>query len=122
MALDNARSTRNGLQDQIRPYLVDYRESMPTKLAPGHPLQNSLPRYSPLPGSTPDGAELTGSWNAAAALGFLDFTPSTSASVVRHELRYVAGPDYDADDENIVASVNVGQPSHFESLAGLGTP
>ena len=42
--------------------------------------------------------------------------------MVRHELRYVAGPDYDADDENIVASVAVGSASHFETLAGLGTP
>ena len=121
-ALNTARAVRNVLQDKIRPILVDYRESMPTKLPSKHALQDTLPRYSPLPGSTPDGAEATGSWNAAAVLAFFDFTPSTSASVVRHELRYVAGPDYDADDENIIASVNVGSPSHFETLTGLLTP
>ena len=37
-------------------------------------------------------------------------------------VRRGAGPDYDADEENIVASVDVGQPSHFDTLAGLGSP
>ena len=122
MALNSSRKTRIGLQDQIRPFLVDYREAVPAKLAPNHPLQFSLPRYSPLPGATPEAAELSGSWNVAGVKAFFDFVPSASASVVRHELRYVAGPDYDADDEVIVASVDAGQPAHMETLTGLGTP
>ena len=120
--LRNARGTRNKRQDGIRPWLVDYRAAVESALPPGHELNDTIPRYSPLPGATPDAAEATGAWNAGTTLAGLDFTPSTSASVVRHELRYVAGPDYDADEENIVASVDVGQPSHFDTLAGLGTP
>lgn len=122
MALNSSRKTRIGLQDQIRPYLVDYREAVPAKLAPNHPLQFSIPRYSPLPGATPEAAELSGSWNVAGVKAFFDFVPSPSASVVRHELRYVAGPDYDADDEVIIASVDAGQPPHLETLTDLGTP
>ncbi len=117
-----ARGTRNKRQDDIRPWLVDYRAAVEGALPPGHALNDTIPRYSPLPGGTPDAAEATGAWNATSTLAGLDFTPSTSASVVRHELRYVAGPDYDADEENIVASVDVGQPSHFDTLAGLGAP
>ena len=120
--LRNSRGTRNKRQEDIRPWLVDYRASVESALPPGHELNDTIPRYSPLPGSTPDAAEATGAWNAAISQASLDFTPSTSASVVRHELRYVAGPDYDADEENIVASVAVGQPAHFDTLAGLGTP
>jgi hypothetical protein len=120
--LSNVRGTRNKRQDNIRPWLVDYRAAVEGALPPGHELNNTIPRYSPLPGATPDAAEATGAWNGTTNLAGLDFTPSTSASVVRYELRYVAGPDYDADEENIVASVDVGQPSHFDTLAGLGTP
>ncbi len=122
MALNAARATRNAIQDKIRPILVDYREAMPTKLAPGHALQTTLPRYSPNTGSTPDGAEAVGLWDAPLVKAVLTFNPSTSASVVRHELRYVAGADYDAEDENVVASINVGDLSRFETLAGLLSP
>jgi hypothetical protein len=120
--LRNVRGTRNKRQDLIRPWLVDYRAAVEGALPPKHELNDTIPRYSPLPGGTPDAPEATGAWNGAISQASLDFTPSTSASVVRHELRYVAGPDYDADDENIVASVDVGQPSHFNTLAGLGSP
>ncbi len=120
--LRNARGTRNKRQDDIRPWLVDYRAAVEGALPPGHELNATIPRYSPLPGGTPDAAEATGAWNETTNLASMDFTPSTSASVVRHEFRYVAGPDYDADEENIVASVDVGQPSHFDTLAGLGAP
>ena len=117
-----SRGTRNGLQDQIRPILVDYREAVPSKLPPHHSLLESLPRYSPLPGSTPEPANISGIWDAATSMAFLNFTPSPSASVVKHQLRYVPGPVYDADDENVVDNILVGSPSHFQTLAGLPLP
>lgn len=120
--LRSARASRDALQDQIRPMLVDYRVAVPTKLPPSSPLIDSIPRYSPEGGATPEPADATGSWNVAAGKAFIDFTPSPSASVVRHELRYVAGPDYDAEDEEIAGSINAGSPSHFETLAGLPIP
>jgi len=120
--LRNARSARNVRQDAIRPWLVDYRAAVPGALPPGHALLGTVPRYSPLPGATPDAAEATGAWNPASSQATLHFTPSTSASVVRHELRYVAGEDYDADDETIVGSVDVSGEPVFHTLAGLGAP
>jgi len=120
--LANSRATRNSLQDQIRPILVDYRAAVPGKLPPNHPLLDTIPRYSPLPGSTPEPATLSGTWNAGASKAFLDATPSPSASVVTYQLRYVPGPTYNAEDENIVGNIATGSPLHFETLAGLATP
>ena len=120
--LANSRATRNSLQDQIRPILVDYRAAVPGKLPPNHPLLDTIPRYSPLPGSTPEPATLSGTWNAGAGKAFLDATPSPSASVVTYQLRYVPGPTYNAEDENIVGNIATVSPLHFETLAGLATP
>ncbi len=122
LALAGSRSSRNTIQDQVRPFLVDYRESVPAKLPPNHFLTDTIPRYSPLPGATPEPANATGSWDVPASKAFIDFTPSPSASVVRHELRYTPGPEYDAEDESIDSSIPVGSASHFETLSGLPTP
>jgi hypothetical protein len=61
-------------------------------------------------------------WNATTNLAVITFVPSPSASVVRHELRFVAGPDYAADDESIVASIPTSNPPQFETIVGLTTP
>ncbi len=120
--LDTARSVRTATEDQIREYLPGYREAVPAKLPPDHPLIGSLPRYSPLPGSTPDAAVINGLWNSSTNLAVITFVPSPSASVERHELRFVAGPDYAADDETIVVSIPTSNPPQFETLVGLTTP
>ncbi len=117
--LDNARSFRNGIQNQVRPILVDYRDGPGARLAPNHPLLDTIPRYSPLPGGTPEPANATGHWDVPLGLAVIEFTPSPSTTVARHELRYVPGPEYNADDESIAGSINVGSPSRFETLAGL---
>ena len=113
MALDSSRSLRNALQELIRPTLVDYREAAVAKLPPHHALLGSLPRYSPLPGSTPDAVNATGHWDVATGMAVIDFTPSASASVVSYQLRYVPGPDYHTDDESIGQTISAGSPLHF---------
>lgn len=120
--LSNARAAREALEAQVRDCLPDYRKAVEAKLPPDHPLIASLPRYSPLPGSTPEPASANGMWNAATSLADITFTPSASASVVRYELRYVAGPDYHADDESVAGSLLVGSPLVFNTLAGLPGP
>lgn len=119
--LDTARSVRTATEDQIREYLPGYREGVVAKLPPDHPLQGSLPRYSPLPGGTPEAATANGTWNATTSLAVITFVPSPTASVVRHELRFVAGPDYAADDESIVASLPTSSAPQFETIVGLTT-
>ena len=118
-ALDLARATRTSWEEQILGYLPDYRAAVEAKLPADHPLLSTVPRFSPLPGSTPDAANASGSWDAVAQLAALTYAPSPSASVVSYQLRYVAGPDYHTDDENVVATHAAGSPAHFETLLGL---
>ena len=122
VALDISRDTRTGWEHQILAYLPDYRAAVEAKLPPDHPLLGSVPRFSPLPGSTPDAANASGSWDVALQQAVFTFAPSPSASVVSHQLRYVTGPDYRIEDENSVGSVAVGAPAHFETLLGLPGP
>lgn len=122
VGLDSARGVREALEAQINDYLPAYREAVAARLPADHPLQASLPRYSPLPGSTPEPATANGTWNSVTGMADIAFIPSTSTSVVRYELRYVAGPDYNSEDESTAGTIAAGSPSVFHTLAGLPAP
>lgn len=115
------RETRNDIQGQIAPVLKAYRQVMPTYFPPGSALTESLPAYSPGPGGTPKPVDLTGTWDAAAAVARFTFTPSLDPALATYELRVVPGPDYVADDETTVASLpGTTAAREFASASYLG--
>ena len=114
-----ALQERNDIQDQIQPLLVSYRKKLPTKFAVGHALVASLPDLSPPPGSTPDGVTISGAWDALLGQAKINVGASTSADVVRLELRVCSGATFDTNLENVVASLTPAQPREFLTLADL---
>lgn len=117
-----ALQERNEIQDQIQPVLVSYRKKVPTKFAKGHPLIVSLPDLSPAPGSTPEDVTINAVWDAALQLAKITFGLSPSADVVRYELRFCSGANYDTNVESVVASLSPTDPREFLTDAGLAAP
>lgn len=113
------RGKRDDVQAKIYPILKAYRQKVPTKFPPGSALVTSLPLLTPLPGSTPQPPALAGAWNAATGVADLTGTASTSASVVRHQLRGCPSEDYSTDDEAVVATLEGAVPLVFHTTFGL---
>ena len=114
---------RNDIQDEIAPILRDYRKAVEARFAPGHALMESLPRYSPVPGTKPVAPKITSAqWSAVSSVSEVAFTPSPSTDVVRHELRVVPGAVYDRDLETTDGTLAVGEPPVFQTSSLLGSP
>ena len=58
---------------------------------------------TPLPGSTPDAVVLSGVWDAGETAAALAWTAVTDNKVINLQLRATAGPEFDPDDETIIA-------------------
>lgn len=113
---------RNGVQDRIYAVLKAYRAKLPTAFAEGAAIVETLPLLTPLPGSTPQSPGLVGSYSTANSRAEFAGVASTSASVVRHQLRICLGAEFDQDLEQSVGSILVGQPLTFLVTTGLGAP
>jgi hypothetical protein len=114
---------RNDLQEVIAPLLRDYRQAVPGRFGGEHALVASLPRYSPPAGNKPAKAVVTSAmWDGAEGRAEVEFTPSTSGDVARHELRVCAGAEYDEDLEVIAGSLAVGEPPVFHTVSLLEAP
>ena len=117
-----SRELRNDLQDEIYEILKLYRVAVPSAFAPGNALIDSLPRLSPLPGSTPDAVSVSASYDATAHQAVIGWTASTDANLDRYEVRGVPGPDYSGDDEAVLGTVEKDEPREFRTDFALGTP
>lgn len=118
------REERNDLQDKIYAVLKAYRRVMPTMVPPGHALAASLPALSPAPGGTPEPVALTGTWEAASQQALLTWGASAEATLDHYEVRAVPGPDYDGEDETVVAAVARDAPRELRTaqfLAAAGS-
>lgn len=114
-----ARAVRTATEELALPYFPLYRTAVEGRIPADHPLIAALPRYSPLPGSTPNPANASGSWDPVLGMAVIVFSPSSSANVVRYELRFVSGPDYHTDDESSDSSILASAPHRFQTLSGL---
>jgi len=76
-----AREERNDIQDEIYVILKSYRAVLPTMFAAGHALVESLPRLTPLPGSTPTAVTATAVWDAAAGQVRIGFSQSSDPNL-----------------------------------------
>jgi hypothetical protein len=117
---DNVRETRNDTHKLAYDCMRDYRAKVQNELAPGHALLESLPLLNPDTSKNPDAPEATGAWNAATEKADLSGTPSTSATVVRHEVRYSPEPEYNPENEIVLATIPTGQPLTYSTDIGLG--
>lgn len=119
---DITRGERGAIEKEIYAFLKAYRKKLPTKFAQDDPIATSLPRLTPLPGSTPDGVVATGEYDEIAALAKITWTPSSDPNISHYEIRWVAGPVYSTEDESISGSVQPGDPLEFFTVDGLSGP
>jgi hypothetical protein len=113
---------RNDVQDLIYPILRAYRAKLPTIFAAGSAIVNTLPALSPSPGSTPAAPGLSGGYNASMQRADFTGVPSTSPSVVKHQLRICLSADYDADLEQVATTIEGNLPLNYTVTTGLTTP
>jgi hypothetical protein len=117
-----AREARNDIQDVIYPILKAYRLKVPTAVAANDALLDSLPSLTPPAGHTPDAVTLQGAWNATEAKAEFTWEESAEAQLARYELRGVPGDEFNAEDEQVIATVPAGGTRAASSAFALGTP
>lgn len=121
-ALGLARAARDEMQQAIRAALNAYRSGIAARFAEGTPVFETLPRLSPLPGSTPDAVTATGSLDAGTGEITVGWSAVTDASVTQVQVRASAGPDYEDEDATVVATRAPADPPEWTGTFGGGTP
>lgn len=121
-SLKLARGKRNVTQEKIYAILKNYRQCVIADFLEGDPLRETLPRLTPLPGHTPQAVNVAGTWSAASQQAELTWTASTDEALDHYELRGVVGPDYEGDDEQVLASFAPGAARAWSGLYGLTAP
>src|SRR3990172_4447358 len=116
------REERNDIQDQIYPILLAYRKNLPTHFAKTHALVESLPRLTPEPGSTPQAVTATVTWDEAQQMFKITWTASSDVNLAQYEIRFVAGPVYSTDTENVIGNVLPGAAREFFTASGAASP
>ena len=115
------RERRNDVQDLAYAVLLAYRPAVEASFPPTHALVESMPRLTPLPGSTPDAVTATVLWNVALSQAEIRFTQSTNANLAQYEVRRSLGPVYNDETATVVANILPNQPREFFTNAGLVT-
>jgi hypothetical protein len=116
-----AREDRDRVLKRVRGRLLQYRDAVMAHVGPGHYLTKSVPRISPLPGSTPDAVEAAGYWDAEHGVAVIEWPPSENPKLDHYEVRRARGERYRADDETVVARVPA--DTHvLRTAAGLPGP
>lgn len=85
---------RDVLLGPIRARLVQYRQAVNGRFAKGDALILSLPRVTPLPGSTPKATVLSAAWNGATDMLDLAWVASTNPELKEYQLRSCDPPKY----------------------------
>ena len=117
-----ARNERNAIQGTIYSILKSHRQVLPTFFAAGDAIVESLPRLTPLPGSTPEAVIATAQWQPASQDAQVSWSESDNPDLDSYEVRMSPGPDYSTDDEVVVGSVPASAPRVLNTAAGLSAP
>jgi hypothetical protein len=117
-----AREVRNDLQDRIYEVLKIYRLKIPTALPEGHALLDALPALTPPTGHTPSPVAVQGVWDAGAQKAKITWAASAEAEVREYEVRGVPGDDYQAEDEEVLATFGPEEAREFLTDFALGAP
>lgn len=121
-AAADQRLLRNRMQVRVKALMVTYRLKVEAVYAPDSLEVESLPRVSPLPGRTPDPVEAAGAWSEPNVRAELTWTESTDPNLLSYQVRAVPGPEYDPEDETLVATIPAGAPRVYNSAAGFAIP
>ena len=118
-----ARGRREGTQDGIAPLLVKYRKRITAEFAEGSAIRESVPEYSPPHiGPKPEAVSLSGTYDAAGGRAALAWSPVTDAKVTEVQVRASVGPEYEVQDETILATLAPGAPGLWAGTFGLLVP
>lgn len=112
------RNNRDNLLEPARERMKQYQTAVEANLPAGHALLDSVPRLSPLPGSTPDAVTLSGSWDASQNAASLSWTESTEPNLDHYELRMTPGDTYDSNNDQQVGNFPPGTLA-TETTAGV---
>jgi hypothetical protein len=118
-----AREKRNILQTEARTVLSSYRPAVEGLFPPDSPLVKTIPIIYPPAGHTPDSVVATATYDAATNEAVITFSESAEAELEFYQVRGVPGPEYDGDDEAVIATIPKGAPRQVRttySLAQLG--
>lgn len=123
-ALGIARAERTVLEDTIQPILKAYRQRIQADFAPDSPLFTTLPRLTPLSTTSrlPAPVAVEGAWNAATEQAELTWETSAEPQLDHYEVRAVAGPEWDGEDEEPIARIPAGAPCRWTGPFALGAP
>ena len=116
-----ARSNRDVQMPPLRVRLQQYRKSVVGKLPPGNPLLNTIPAYSPPPGSTPDPVSASGVWNPDLHQAILTWTAFNGDNFLHYDIRTAPGPTYKTKDETTIDTA-ADDVMHYETNVGLAAP
>lgn len=99
------RAERDNQERHIRAALNAYTRTLPVRLGPAHPILQSLPRLTPLPGHTPQPVTLRGSWDPSAAAALLDWDASDDPALESYQIRWCPGDDYNKKEERVALTL-----------------
>jgi len=99
------RDERDALLKPIYERMLQYRTAVVLHLPAGNPLLSSVPRLSPIPGTTPPGLVVAGVWNGGDNKAHLSWTASTFHDILKLQVRGCTGTTFKADDEEIIADL-----------------
>lgn len=117
-----SREKRNQLQAQAREILSAYRPAVEGNFPPDSPLVKTIPLTYPPAGHTPAAVTATASYDAAAKEAVISFTESKEAELASYQVRGVPGPEYDGEDEVVLATIPKGSPRQFRTAFSLAEP
>jgi hypothetical protein len=117
-----ALERRNDVQDRIYLMMKNYRLTVPTRIAAGTALLETLPALTPTSSRTPNPVVASGAVDAATQQAVISFTPSTDPDLEGYELRMTLGDTYDTEVDTAVATLAAGAVPQFLTPAGLPVP
>lgn len=117
-----AREARNDVQDAIYPILKNYRQAVPTFFEKTHAMVETLPRLTPLPGSTPEAVTATAEWYAGRKMARITWEASSDPDLEKYQIRFSPGAHYSTDGEAVIGNVAPGEPLEFFTNEGLASP
>lgn len=115
------RANRNVLLPAIYEVMKKYREACLLLLPKNSPLRATLPRLTPPAGSTPKAVVVSGTWDFQILQARLTWAAATGKDLDKLQVRGCAGPTYKAEDEEIIADLDI-TATHFETDWALTAP
>ena len=129
-ALNNSRITtrsllksRNALFPLDRQRMKQYRAAIQGRFKKTDAIYMSLPRYSPVAGSTPKAVTgLLFTYNATTNTVSLTFAPSESANLSQYRLQFCPGPKWNATNVQTLIARDAMPPYEFDFKLDMIAP